>query len=155
MWALLDGLVICKRASVACCAGFWPLLRFPEARIGASGEGLGRSNWVSRMHAKGLRVRAGMQPLYESIVTLPFHSLGFTNTTRKWRLFSRRREGSCFSSFSSCQTQESEQTTSRTMQMQLPSHGTIIRFSFLVAGIPPSECPTSKLTLFTESSLES
>ena len=23
-------------------------------------------------------------PLYESIVTLPFHSLGFTNTTRKW-----------------------------------------------------------------------
>ena len=46
---------------------FWPLLRFPEARIGARGE-------VSRMHAKGLRARAGMQPLYESIVTLPFHS---------------------------------------------------------------------------------
>ena len=35
VWALLDGLVICKRASVACCAGLWPLLRFPETRIGA------------------------------------------------------------------------------------------------------------------------
>jgi len=67
VWALPDGLVICKRSSVACCAGFWPLLRFPEVRIGARGE-------VVSDARKRLRARAGMQPLYESIVTLPFRS---------------------------------------------------------------------------------